>query len=190
MDKIVQDYYRKEIIKLFPAKLNESENKLGFKIFKSMSYSIWSDSVMDDNLKREYLDDYNKSNLIKIILNTIKFIKDNNIDNTIIMRDLTSVPTDWLFYNQKIKHKNDVNDDMITIFKTNDMLSTGDLKIGTQEGVLTENGEIEFSKFEKAVIDDEKCYAMLSLKETKNLSTNEITKNVFFDYYLGNDYIQ
>lgn len=185
MERICENFYKKNIKKLMPSEYSQKEHSLASKIFKSISYNVWSDKMMTDEQKIEYLDEYNKSNLKQMLIEAIETIKTYNIKKLPLSRDLTSVPTDWLFYNQKIQLK-DGNDDIIKTFKTIKIFSTGKLKMGFQNGRIKENGDVILDSFDKAMFEEDKCYVMLSFVETNNLSTKENEEHVFLDYFLGN----
>lgn len=185
MERICENFYTKNIKKLMPSEYSQNEHSLASKIFKSISYNVWSDKIMTAEQKIEYLDEYNKSNLKQMLIEAIETIKTYNIKKPLLSRDLTSVPTEWLFYNQKIQLK-DGDNDIIKTFKTIKIFSTGKLKMGFQNGIIKENGEVILDSFDKAIFEDDKCYVMLSFIETNNLSTKENEEHVFLDYFLGN----
>lgn len=186
LEKIAESFYDESIKKNMPLDYSNKEHIFACRVFKSISYSIWSDKIMTVEQKKEYLDEYNIENLINMLTELIKAVREYNINQPIIPRDLTSVPSHWIFYNQKIKHTNQ-NDEMLTIFNTIKIFSSGELKIGIQEGTKKENGDSILEFYEESFYEQDKCYVLLSFKETTNLSTNQKDQHIFLDYYLGNE---
>lgn len=186
LEKIAESFYDETIKKNMPLDYSIEEHVFARRVFKAISYSIWSDKIMTLEQKKEYLDGYNIKNLTSMLIELIKVVREHNINQPIIPRDLTSVPSHWIFYNQKIKHKNQDNE-MLTIFKTIRIFSSGELKIGIQEGIKKENGDSILEFYEESLYEQDKCYVLLSFKETINLSTNQKDKHIFLDYYLGNE---
>lgn len=186
LDYIAENFYNTSIKKYMPKCYSSNEHDFASRIFKSVSYTIWSDNMMSLEQKLEYLNGYNKSNIIEMLIEVIEVIKTYNIKKAIMPRDLTSVPSDWIFYNQKIKHLNNGRE-MLTLFKTIKVFSSGKLKVGFQSGIKNEIGESILEDYDKSVFDKDKCYVMLSFKETTDLSTNKTEEHIFLDYYLGND---
>lgn len=186
LEKIAEKFYYEDIKNNINVDFSSEEDAFACKVFKALSYSIWSDNIMSDEQKKEYLDDYNLKNLVKMLTELIKTLREFKVDRPIFPRDLTSVPSHWIFYNQKIKHKNQDNE-MLTIFKTVKIFASGNIKIGVQEGRKEENGDCLLELYEESVYEEDKCYVLLSFKETTNLSNNKTDTHIFLDYYLGNE---
>ena len=185
LERIAESFYNDSIKKNMTSEYSLEEHMFMCRVFKSISYSVWSDKIMTLEQKKEYFDGYNMENLISMLTGLTAKIREYNINQAIIPRDLTSVPSHWIFYNQEIKHMNQ-DDEMLTIFKTIEVFSGGKLNIGTQKGIKKENGDSVLEFYEESTYEDDRCYVLLSFKETTNLITNQIEKHVFLDYYLGN----
>lgn len=185
LEKIAESFYNDSIKKNMTSEYSLEEHMFMCRVFKSISYSVWSDKIMTLEQKKEYFDGYNMENLISMLTGLIAKIREYNINQAIIPRDLTSVPSHWIFYNQEIKHTNQ-DDEMLTIFKTIEVFSGGKLHVGTQKGIKKENGDSVLEFYEESIYEDDRCYVLLSFKETTNLTTNQTEKHVFLDYYLGN----
>ena len=101
---------------------------------------------MNTEQKMEYFDGYNKNNLVKILCSIINFYRLNNITNYIPMRDITLLPSSWLFINQEIEAKDTQGNPILKKFNTTPIFNTGDFKIGTQKGKINSQGvaEIEY----------------------------------------------
>lgn len=186
LEKIAESFYDESIKKNMPLDYSLEEHIFACRVFKAISYNIWSNRIITLEQKKEYLDDYNIKNLTGMLTELIKKVREYNIKQPIIPRDLTSVPSEWIFYNQKIKHMNQ-NEEMLTVFKTINIFSSGELKVGFQEGFKKDNGDSVLEFFEESIYEQDKCYMLLSFKETTNLSTNYKEKHIFLDYYLGNE---
>lgn len=185
MEKMIENFYKDRIKKIMPLEYSSKEHDFASRIFKSISVTIWENKNMTNEEKLEYLKEYNLLNLKEMLIETVETIKSYKIDKPILLRDLTSLPTDWLFYNQKIHSKKD-NSNVVSTFKTIKIFSTGKLKLGFQNGTIRENGDAILNSSDKAMFEEDKCYVMLSFKESKNLESNEHKENIFLDYYLGN----
>lgn len=185
-EMIVENFYNTNIRDDIDLDLTKKENELALKVFKSISYTIWCDNTISKECLEEFLYGYNKDNVVKMLTNLIKIIRDFNIDKPIFMRDFTDIPKHFIFYNQEIEHK-EGNNKLKTIFKNIEVFSTKDVVIGTQIGSINEQGCIDLSHFKESTYDEDGCYLMLSFKETRNTETNTIVENIFLDYYLGNN---
>lgn len=186
LEKIAEQFYYENIKKNININFSFKEDIFACRVFKALSYSIWSDTIMDEEQKKDYLNDYNLNNLAQMLTELIKALREFKVDIPVFPRDLTSVPSHWIFYNQKIRHK-DEDDEMLTVFKTVKIFASGDIKIGVQEGQKKEDGDFLLELYEESSYEDDKCYVLLSFKETINLSNNKTDKHIFLDYYLGNE---
>lgn len=187
MEKLCYDYYKNNIEKSIPKDYSNEEKEMAFSIFKSISFSVWSDNELSDEIKVQYLEALSKKNIYNLLVDSIESIKKHNIKEPILMRDLSSLPHEWLFHNQKVYIP---LENVEKIFKTTKIFSTGDIKIGFQEGVINEDGKVKVNLEEKAVFDEDKCYFMLSFLETRDLTNGNVKENIFFDYFLGNESIE
>lgn len=185
MENICINFYEQNIRKLMPLEYTNKDHEICIKIFKSITHNIWSDKIMNDEQKLEYFDEYNKDNIREMLMDSVQCLKTLNTTESISMRDLTLLPTSWLFYNQEIKVNDGVND-IVKTFETSKIFSTGKLEIGFQNGRIKECGEVEIDSMKNPIFEEDKCYVMLSFVKSNNLTTNEKKEDIFIDYFLGN----
>lgn len=183
---IVENFYNDYLKKEIDLNLSSEENALALKAIKSISYTIWCDNMITKEVLEEFLYSYNKENLITMLTNLIKIVRQEKLSKHILPRDFTSLSKNFFFYNQEIDHFGD-DCELKTCFKNINVFSSGDFKIGTQKGSIDKDGVVDLYLNEESTYDEEKCYVMLSIKETFNLTNNSKTKHIFLDYYLGNN---
>ena len=185
-EMVVEQFYNQHLKDEISSRLTEKESNLALKLVKAISYTMWNNKNMSKEVLEEFLYGYNKDNLINMIKNAIKIVKEYDIfDKPIFTRDFTDVPKHFIFYNQEIEHY-DNGDKLKTIFKNEKVFSTKDVKIGVQVGTVNKDGAVDLWHYEESTFDEKGCYVMLSFKETVNLETNTKSENIFLDYYLGN----
>lgn len=187
MEQFIEQYYNDSIKSIMPKFISEKECIFAFKVYKAITYTVWTDNMMTKEQKMKCLEGYNKKNVVDMLIKTVETVSKHNVMDEIIMpRDLTSVPSDWIFYNQKIRHNNN-GEEFLTIFTNEVVFKTGELAIGFQSGLKDENGEVILDEYSESIYERSKCYAMLSFVKSTNLKTSEVSNHIFLDYYLGNE---
>lgn len=182
MEIICREFYNNNLKE--GLEFSDNENLIAYEILKSLTQNIWSDKIMSNEQKLEYFNGYNIDNLRNILCSIIEFYRLNKIDKYIPMRDLTLLPSTWLFINQHIKSTMEANKNIIKIFKTQPIFSTGNFKLGYQEGFINSKGTPEITSMKASEFEIDKTYILISTLET--IDEKSTKKNIFIDYYLGN----
>ena len=180
-------YFNRLIGRYLPSEYDKNELYLAKRLYKCLVLRVYNAKDMSIDNKKEYLDEYNWSNLRLAVINTVNVLKEEGVTNrNIVFGDITRLPFDNLFYDFEIKAKDELGNEVIKTLKTILTFATGDVEMGYQEGFRDENGNTIISKFKPSSGEVDKCYITLNYIKDYTPNSNKSVETMAVYYYLGN----